>query len=416
MSVPAARQAGADPRSNGKLLRRTMDGGPRQRMTSVDRGDKGMARKMGRIRSLQAFLVLMLLCGAAVGRRSLDAAQTAARIDEAAREKILSYIRARFGMPDTVKLTFGDPHPSSAAPGFSEAAITVAEGSNSHPQTVLVSNDLRYLVVVTGTVLDVQQKTPAAMAQRLRDAFKIPANQNVSVGGFRPSASPAFEQGTLTVSSGSAPPQEAPILLERGGAHLMVGEIYNLGVDPRKQALRTISLRDEPSQGPEGAPVTIVEYADLECPMCARVHDFLETRVVPRYGNKVRVVFKEFPLPMHDWAKAAAIANECAYEINPAAFVPFRTMIFRSQQAINVANLRDTLLSLGDQAGVDRVKLAGCYDAESSLPHIQRDMQEGKNLDIERTPSLFINGRLIVGLPSEDAYYQVIDGILAGTK
>ena len=48
--------------------------------------------------------------------------------------------------------------------------------------------------------------------------------------------------------------------------------------------------------------MTIVEYADLECPTCARMHEFLETKVVPRYGNKVRIVFKEFPLPMHDWS------------------------------------------------------------------------------------------------------------------
>jgi protein-disulfide isomerase len=195
---------------------------------------------------------------------------------------------------------------------------------------------------------------------------------------------------------------------------VILGEIFNLTVDPQAQALRTISLHDVPTQGPANAPVTIVEYADLECPTCARVHDFLETKLVPRYGNKVRVVFKEFPLPMHDWSMTAAIACQCAYETDPPAFVPLRTAIFRSQQAINITNVRETVLNFGEQAGMDRVKLAGCIDAKSSYPRIQRDMQEAKRLDVNQTPTLFVNGKKIIGLPSEDAYYQVIDADLHG--
>jgi protein-disulfide isomerase len=189
-----------------------------------------------------------------------------------------------------------------------------------------------------------------------------------------------------------------------------------MAVDPRQQALRTIALRDEPSQGPATAPVTIVEYADLECPTCARVHEFLETQVVPRYGNKLRVVFKEFPLPMHDWSMTGAIACQCAYEINPSSYVPLRSAIFRNQQLINITNLRDSLLSYGEQAGVDRVKLAGCLDAKSTLPRVQRDVAEAKRVNVDRTPTLFVNGRMLVGLPSEDAYFQTIDEALKSSK
>jgi len=254
------------------------------------------------------------------------------------------------------------------------------------------------------------------MAQRVQEAFKIPAGRKISVGGFKRSPSPEFQQGTLTVTDASSPKQEVTVLLARDGKHLIVSEMYNLAVDLRQQALRTISLNDEPSQGPSNAPVTIVEYADLECPMCARVHEFLETQLVPRYGNKVRVVFKEFPLPMHDWSKTAAIACQCAYEIDPSSYVPLRSLIFRNQQLISVANLRDTLLSYGEQVGVNRVRLAGCIDAQSSLPRVQRDVDEGKRLSVDRTPTLFINGRMIIGLPSEDAYYQTVDAILRGGK
>ena len=162
--------------------------------------------------------------------------------------------------------------------------------------------------------------------------------------------------------------------------------------------------------------MTIVEYADLECPTCARMNEFLETKVVPRYGNKVRIVFKEYPLPMHDWSLTAAIANQCAYEINPASYVPLRTAIFRNQQLINITNVRETVLSYGEQAGLDRVKLAGCLDAKSSYPRIQRDMAEAKRIDVNQTPTVFINGRMMVGLPSEEAYFQAIDEALMSSR
>ena len=344
--------------------------------------------------------------------RAEQAAQSSV-ISDAARDKIISYFRERFGVPDTVKLSLGAVHPSGAVPSFNEAILNLDDGKKQGTQFLLFSKDMRYLIAVTGRMVDLNQNSPEEIAQRLREAFKIPANVKVSVGGFKPSPSPDFEQGTVTFDNGQSKPEYAA-LLSRDGKHLMLGELINLTIDPRQQALRTIALQDEPTQGPANAPVTIVEYADLQCPTCAHMHEFLETQVVPRYGNKVRVVFKEFPLPMHDWSLVAAVACQCAYEINPPSYVLLRSAIFRNQQFINITNLREMLLTNGEQAGVDRVKLAGCLDARSTMPRVQRDMAEGKRVTVDRTPTLFINGRKMVGLPSDDAYFQAIDAILGG--
>lgn len=366
--------------------------------------------------SLLATILMLILCGVApcVVIRAKVAAQNAA-VSDATRDKILNYIRERFGVPDTVKLTLGALHTSAAAPNFDEGTVTVDDGKSQHAQQLLVSKDGRYLIVVTGGIIELRQNTPAEMAQRVREAFKTPENIKLSVGGFTRSAAPDFQVGSLFIDDGKSK-QERPVLLSQDGKHLIVSEIYSLSVDPRQQALRTISLHDEPTQGPANAPVTIVEYADLECPTCARVHDFLETKLLPRYGDKVRVVFKEFPLAMHDWSTTAAIACQCAYELNPPSFVPLRTAIFRSQQLINITNIRDMLLNFGEQAGLNRVQLAGCLDAKSSYPRIQRDMAEAKRLNVNQTPTLYINGRMMIGLPSEDAYYQLIDKLLSGGK
>ena len=334
-------------------------------------------------------------------------------LSEAKRNSILKYIRDRFGVPDNVKLTFGDLHPSAVAPDFNDASVNVDDGKTQHTQQLLVSRDGHFLMLVTVAVVELHQDTPAEMVQRIQEVFKTPATVKVSVGGFKPSLSPDFKQGTLTMDDGKAK-QDRTVLLARDGKHLVVSDLYNLTVDPRQQALRTITVHDEPTVGPANAPVTIVEYADLQCPTCARMHDFLETKLVQHYGNKIRIVFKEYPLPMHDWSFTAAIADQCAFEINPSTYVPLRSAIFRSQQLINITNLRDTLLSYGEQVGLDRVQLAGCLDSKASLPRIQRDMAEAKRIEVTSTPTLFINGRMMVGLPSEDAYYQAIDEAMKG--
>jgi protein-disulfide isomerase len=338
----------------------------------------------------------------------------ASPLSNAARDKILNYIRQRFGVPDTVKLSLGTPHTAAIAPGFDEVAVAVDDGKTQRAQLILVSKDTRYLIVIPGSgVIELHSNSNAEMEQRIREVFKAPANEKLAVGGFKPSPMPDFEAGSLSFDNGHGK-QETTVLLTRDGKHLIVGEMYNFTVNLREQALHSIALRDEPTQGPADAPVTIVEYADLQCPVCARMNEFLETQVVPRYGNKVRIVFKEYPLPMHDWSMTAAIACQCAYEINPSTFVPFRTAVFRNQQLFNITNVRDLLLNYGEQAGVDRVKLAGCLDAKSSLPRIQRDMAEAKRIEVNQTPTLYINGRMLVGLPSEDAYFQAIDAALSG--
>ncbi len=340
-------------------------------------------------------------------------AASSAGISESKRAVILKYIRDRFAVPDNVKLTLGDVLPSNVSPEFYDAVVSVDDGKTPQQRPLLISRDGRFLVVVTVAVVELHQDTPTEMAQRIQEVFKTPATLKISVGGFKPSVSPDFKQGTLTMDDGKTK-QDRPLLLARDGKHLVVSDLYNLAVDPRQQALRTISLHDEPSVGPVNAPVTIVEYADLQCPTCQRMHEFLETKLLPRYGNKLRVIFKEYPLPMHDWSFTAAIADQCAFEINPSTYMPLRTAIFKSQQLINITNVRDTLLSLGEQAGLDRVQLAGCLDAKSSVPRIQRDIAEAKRIDVTSTPTLFINGRMMIGLPSEDAYYQAIDQALKG--
>ena len=172
-------------------------------------------------------------------------------------------------------------------------------------------------------------------------------------------------------------------------------------------------MQGAPSVGPSNAPVTIIEFSDLQCPTCARMHEILMDQVVPKYGKKVRVVFKEFPLTaVHDWSLTAAIATQCADRISPSAFVPYRSAIFASQLNFNVTNVRSLLLTYGEQVGLDRLKLSGCIDSKATLPRIEKDVRDGKQLGVKSTPTFFINGQPLVGVPAVEALMATINELL----
>ena len=119
---------------------------------------------------------------------------------------------------------------------------------------------------------------------------------------------------------------------------------------------------------------------------------------------------------MHDWSETAAIANECVYQIKPEAYAPYRSLIFQNQSTTNAANLRDTLLGYAGQVGVDQVRLAGCLDSKASLPRVEEGRNEAKRLEISSTPTCFINGRMLLGYPSAEAYYSAVDAALKEAK
>ena len=334
-------------------------------------------------------------------------------LSEATREKVLRYIRERFGVPDAVHLSFGTLR-NSFASNFYEASITVDDGKTKHDQAVWVSKDSRYLIM--GSMVDLDENSSPEMIRRIRVAFKVSDKVGLSLREFPPFGFGRFpggdahrgrRQSEAGPALASLPGWQAPDLgrnlqLERrppaaGPAHHFAPQCAFAGAGQRSRHHCGVS--------------------DLQCPSCAAVHVFFETQLLPRYGNKVRLVFKEFPLAgIHDWSPTAAIACQCAYEINPFAYVPLRTAIFRAQQLINATNLRDLLLTYGEQAGVDRVKLAACIDSKSSLPRVEADVAEGKRVNVDRTPTAFVNGKMIIGLPSPETYYQAVDEALRGAK
>lgn len=347
----------------------------------------------------------------------------AAATNPATNQKIIQYVREKFGIPDAVKLSVA-PFQDSEYTDFYKTVISVDDGKSKKAQPALITKDGNYLVlgnvmVASSTVQRNLSANASATNQKIveyvRTTFKVPAEVKLSVAPFHDSDFADFYETTIFGQEGTKK-SATPAFMTKDGRYAVIGSVFNLSSDPRTEVQNTISLRNQPAVGPAGAPVTIVEFADLECPTCAEMHKFIETQLIPKYGDKIRIVFKEFPLvTIHDWALQAAIANECGYQQSPADYFRYRSIIFESQGMINAANVRQLLLDFGQRAGLNQLKLSVCMDSKASLPRVEADMQEGHKLGIMSTPTLFINGTPVVGL-SADRIYALIDKDLSASR
>jgi protein-disulfide isomerase len=187
------------------------------------------------------------------------------------------------------------------------------------------------------------------------------------------------------------------------GQTIVKGDVYDLNKRPFQTNLDKLTLADQPSFGPPDAPVTIVEFGDFECPDCKMEAPVLRRDMTAAFGDKVHVVFKNFPLEsVHPWARAAAIAGRCVYQENQSAFWKFYDWIYENQDDITGDNLNTKVLAWASENAVDGVKLGRCLDTKATEPEVDRSIAEGRALGIAGTPTLFINGRKIGGLMWSD--------------
>jgi len=149
---------------------------------------------------------------------------------------------------------------------------------------------------------------------------------------------------------------------------------------------RPIDIEGRPIYGNERAPVTVVVFADFECPMCKEEAPGLR-QAIDQARGRARLVFKHFPLPMHPRAKPAAIAAAAAHE--QGKFWAMHDQIFAHQEALTDADLR----TYAGAAGLDLAKFDAAYAARSGQAQVDADRADGEKLEIGGTPAVFVNGR-----------------------
>jgi Thioredoxin len=211
-------------------------------------------------------------------------------------QEIIHYVRERFGIPDTTSLTVA-PFQNSAYDDFFQTTIHVRIGKDQKSQSAFITKDGRYMVIglifaasptAQHNVVANASATDQKIVDFVRTRFHVPDAVKLTVGPFRDSEYNGFYKTTIYGQDGEKR-SEQPAYVTRDGRYTVIGSIFNLKSDPRAEVEHTINLNDQPSVGPASAPVTIVEYADLECPTCAETQKFIEEQLIPKYGNKIRV-------------------------------------------------------------------------------------------------------------------------------
>lgn len=260
------------------------------------------------------------------------------------------------------------------------------------------------------------QSVDLAFARRIEEEFRlasrIPPDLTVKIVEMKPSEVKGFDRGTVEYGRGSQTLQ-SPFYISSDRQFLFFGDVINLRVDRRSNALRYLSTVGQYVRGEPNAPVTVVEFSDFQCPACAQAYAVVEL-VLKKYEGKVRLIFKHFPLvTIHDWSEAAAIASECAALQKPDVFWKFHDVFFEEQDEITRENIGQVGDRLVAERGLDRAAFEDCVQRKRTIPRIARSMEEARLLGLKATPTFFVNGQQLVGDISFGAFKRLIDRELA---
>ena len=159
----------------------------------------------------------------------------------------------------------------------------------------------------------------------------------------------------------------------------------------------------DPAQGSASAPVTIVEFSDFQCPFCQRVAPTLK-KVREAYGDKVRIVWKDYPLTqIHPQAFKAGEAAHCAGE--QGKFWEYHDRLFANQEALQP----DSLKKYAADLGLDAARFNACLDTSKYGDRVREGVAQGSRLGVNSTPTIYINGRLLSGAHPYETFAGIID-------
>jgi protein-disulfide isomerase len=231
----------------------------------------------------------------------------------------------------------------------------------------------------------------------VRHLFVMDKRIAITVGDPKPSPNlPGFMDVGVHASMGNQS-QDFQFLVSKDGSKILQGNVFDVAQNPFKSDLDKLKTDFEPSLGAPGADVVIVEFSDFQCPYCKEEAKMIRENLVKTYPQGVRLYFKTFPIEsLHPWAKPAAIASRCVFQQQPAGFWTFHDWVFENQASINPENLKEKVNAWAkEQKDLNAADLGKCIDTKATESEVDRVIQEARALSVDRTPTLFVNGRRI---------------------
>ena len=255
----------------------------------------------------------------------------------------------------------------------------------------------------------------------VRSQFQVPADYSVTLGARTKSDINGYDSLPVTFTPPGRPDKQstAVFLLSKDGNTLARLEKFDLTKDPSDE----IATAFRPIRGTDTAKVTIVNFDDLECPYCGRMHQELFPATLEHYKGLIKVVYKDDPLTeLHPWALRAAVDANCLAEQGPAGYWSYVDYVHTHGEEVtgpdrDLAKADATLDRVAREEGsrqkLDAARLNVCLDKQQVEPAVRGSMKEAASLGIDGTPAVFVNGERVNGgaVPTE-VLWKVIDRAL----
>jgi protein-disulfide isomerase len=272
------------------------------------------------------------------------------------------------------------------------------------------------------TVLAAQEKPKAAstppldkvkMEAYVRHLLAVIPEVQVKIDDPKAASAPDLEQVEVHFNF-QGRSQDETFYITKDGQHIIRGMVYSLNKNPFQDDLDKLKAGSAPAFGPATAPVTVVEFGDFECPNCREEAKTLRDNIPKDFPTQVHVVFKDFPLEsIHPWAKPAAMVGRCIEHQSLGAFWKYHDWIYEHQAEVTSENLKTQVMDFAKTApDVDALQLGRCIDTKATEAEVDASIAEGHALRVDATPTVFLNGRRLVGNYPWQNIEQIINGEL----
>ena len=272
--------------------------------------------------------------------------------------------------------------------------------------TLIRRSFLLWLVVCLGCVA--QSASPELtrkIERQVRSYYKMSPEILVTVGTLSPSPDfPNYDSVVVTVDGGDKK-QDLTFLVSKDRSSLMRLTKFDLTKDPFAATMSKIDVSGRPTRGAKASKVVLVNFDDLECPFCSRMHQTLFPEILKEYGDRVTFIYKDYPLAeIHPWAMHAAVDGNCLGAQSSDAYWDFADYIHANQHevgnektpAARLEALDRLALLQGQRHNLDVGKLQSCVKAQDESA-VKASMKEADGLGVEATPTMFISGEKVDG-------------------
>ena len=192
------------------------------------------------------------------------------------------------------------------------------------------------------------------------------------------------------------------------------GGVFDITKDPFQEDREKLNTAGAPNFGTPGAPISLVVFSDFECPQCKMEAEALRKELLAAFPTQVRLYYKDFPLEsLHPWAKPAAATGRCVLQQGQDHFWNYYDWVYANQGDIKPDNFRSKVDDFAKNEKLDLMQFGRCMDNPAGVgAEVDKEIAEGKALNLNGTPTIFVNGRRLMGAYPWDNLKAIIQADL----